>query len=106
MPVAIFSWTIGVASGMSKLFFRTWPTILIIHVEGPPSESNALLQGGSAKIELLYGILGVSQNTSTGMPFMLNFKCVLNEPNLAPFESPRYISGRAEVSSDLWKCFL
>ncbi len=76
-----------------------------IHIEEPPGESN-VSSGGSAKIELLYGILGMSQETSTGWHYMLNFKCALNQPMLAPFWSPRYISGRGEVSTDPMKMFL
>jgi hypothetical protein len=76
-----------------------------IHIEEPPGESS-VSSGGSAKIELLYGILGMSQETSTGMHYMLNFKCVPNQPMLDPFWSPRYISGRGEVSTDPMKMFL
>lgn len=76
-----------------------------IHVEEPPGESNAS-QGGSAKIELLYGILGMSQETSTGQHYMLNFKCVPNQPELAPFWSTMYVSGRGEVSTDPMQMFL
>jgi len=76
-----------------------------IHVEEPPGEPNAS-QGGSAKIELLYGILGMSQETSTGQHYMLNFKCVPNQPELAPFWSTMYVSGRGEVSTDPMQMFL
>lgn len=76
-----------------------------VHVDEPPGESNTS-QGGSAKIELLYGVLGMSQETSTGQHYMRNFKCVLNQPELAPFWSTMYISGRGEVSTDPMQMFL
>lgn len=76
-----------------------------IHVEDAPNESTTS-QGGSVKIELLYGILGMSQETSTGQHYMLNFKCALNQPELEPFWSTMYISGRGEVSTDPMKMFL
>ena len=76
-----------------------------IHVDESPSELSAS-KGGSAKIELLYGILGMSQETSTGMHYLRERKCELNEPLLNPFWSPRYVSGRGEVSTDPMKMFL
>ena len=76
-----------------------------IHVEEPSDEAKAS-QRGSANIELLYGILGMSQETSTGQHYMLNFKCALNQPELVPFWSTMYISGRGEVSTDPMKMFL
>jgi hypothetical protein len=76
-----------------------------IHVESPQSGSNAS-QGGSAKIELLYGIIGGSQETNTLMPYMLNHQCVLNKPLPYSFWSPMYISGRGEVSTDPMRMFL
>ncbi|THJ22870.1 MAG: hypothetical protein CAF45_009690 [Nitrospira sp. CG24E] len=69
-----------------------------IHVEDRPSGATAST-GGSAKIELLYGILGMSQETSTGMHYMLNYQCVPNPPELSPFWSSMFISGRGEVST-------
>ena len=42
-------------------------------------------QGGSAKIELLYGILGMSKETSTGQHYMVNYQCVPNQPEPEPF---------------------
>lgn len=76
-----------------------------IHVDPPQGGANAS-QGGSAKIELLYGILGMSQETSTGMHYMLNYRCVPNPPELDPFWSTMYVSGRGEVSTDPMKMFL
>ncbi len=76
-----------------------------IHVDEPPSQSNAP-QGGSAKIELLYGILGMSQETSTGWHYMRERKCDLNDPFPNPFWSSMYINGRSEVSTDPMKMFL
>jgi hypothetical protein len=69
-----------------------------IHTEDRPSWA-AAPEGGSAKIELLYGILGMSQETSTGMHYMLNYQCVPNPPELSPFWSSMFISGRGEVST-------
>jgi hypothetical protein len=76
-----------------------------IHVDESPSELSAF-KGGSAKIELLYGILGMSQETSTGWHYLRERKCELNEPLLNPVWSPRYVSGRGEVSTDPMKMFL
>ncbi len=76
-----------------------------IHIDEPPGES-IVSPGGSAKIELLYGILGMSQEISTGMHYMLNYKCVTNQPMLDPFWSTMYVSGRGEISTDPMKMFL
>jgi len=77
-----------------------------IHVERPPSGSNAS-QGGSAKIELLYGIVGGSQETTTGsIPAYINYQCVPNKPKPYSFWSSHYISGREEVSGDPMQMFL
>ncbi len=76
-----------------------------VQVEEPAGESKAS-QGGSAKIELLYGILGISQETSTGMHYLLNYRCVPNPPELDPFWSTMYVSGRGEVSTDPMQMFL
>ena len=76
-----------------------------IHVEEPQSGTVAS-RGGSAKIELLYGILGLSQETSTGMHYMLQHKCVPNPPEFSPFWSSMYISGHGEVSTVPEKMFL
>ena len=73
-----------------------------IHVE----ESESGRASGSAKIELLYGILGVSQETSTGMHYMLQHRCVPNPPEFSPFWSSMYISGRGEVSTVPEEMFL
>jgi hypothetical protein len=77
----------------------------IIHVN-PPQGGAKASQGGSAKIELLYGIIGGSQETNTLMPYMLNHQCVLNKPLPYSFWSPMYISGRGEVSTDPMRMFL
>lgn len=69
-----------------------------IHVE-EPSSGSAGSGRSTAKIKLLYGILGASQETTTGMPFMDNFRCVPNRPMPYAFWSANYISGRGEVST-------
>jgi hypothetical protein len=76
-----------------------------IHVD-PPQGGLNLSQGGSAKIELLYGILGMSQETSTGMHYMLNYRCVPNPPDPESFWSTKYVSGRGEVSTIPEQMFL
>ncbi|MBX3302001.1 MAG: hypothetical protein KF693_07290 [Nitrospira sp.] len=76
-----------------------------IHIEEPSSES-VISQKGSATIELLYGLLGGSQETTTGMPADINYKCVPNKPKPYSFWSSHYISGRAEDSTDPMKMFL
>ena len=48
----------------------------------------------------------MSQETSTGWHYLRERKCELNEPLLNPFWSPRYVSGRGEVSTDPMKMFL
>ncbi len=58
------------------------------------------------KIELLYGILGMSQETSTGMAFILNGKCVPNPPEFYPFWSSMYFSGRGEAGTTPEQMFL
>ncbi|MGC4097621.1 MAG: hypothetical protein QM706_10930 [Nitrospira sp.] len=58
------------------------------------------------RIELLYGILGASQETSTGMHAMVNYKCVPNRPEPSPFWTSMFISGRGEVSTDPMVMFL
>jgi hypothetical protein len=76
-----------------------------IHVEKPSDESKASHRG-SVHIELLYGILGMSQETSTGMHQMYNYKCVPNPPELEPFWSTKYVGGRGEMSTNPMKMFL
>ncbi|TKB91777.1 MAG: hypothetical protein E8D41_09890 [Nitrospira sp.] len=76
-----------------------------IHIDEPSGELN-VSSGGLAKIELLYGILGMSQETSTFWHYNLNHECVLNPPRLAHFWSSRYMRGRAEVDPDPMKMFL
>ncbi len=76
-----------------------------IQMEEPRSGSGTVA-GGSAKIELLYGLPGMSQETSTGMHAMVNYECVPNRPELSPFWSPMFISGRGEVSTDPMVMFL
>lgn len=76
-----------------------------IHVEEPGSGS-AVSKGGTAKIELLYGILGASLETDTGMPFYLEGNCVPNKPQWYPFWSANYISGRGEVATMPEQMFL
>ncbi|UVT15764.1 MAG: hypothetical protein H8K04_18495 [Nitrospira sp.] len=76
-----------------------------IQIEEPRSGPETL-SGGSAKVELLYGIPGTSQETSTGMHAMVNYECVPNRPELSPFWSPMFISGRGEVSTDPMVMFL
>jgi hypothetical protein len=76
-----------------------------IHVNPPQGGAN-VSQGGSAKIELLYGIIGGSQETNTLTPYYLNHQCVLNKPKPYSFWSPMYISGRGEVSDDPMQMFL
>ncbi|ODT46874.1 MAG: hypothetical protein ABS70_00130 [Nitrospira sp. SCN 59-13] len=58
------------------------------------------------QIELVYGILGESQETSTGMHTMVNYKCVPNRPERSPFWTSMFVSGRAEVSTDPMVMFL
>lgn len=58
------------------------------------------------QIELIYGILGVSQETSTGMHRMVNYKCVPNRPELSPFWTSMFVSGRGETSTDPRTMFL
>lgn len=58
------------------------------------------------QIELVYGILGNSQETSTGMHAMVNYKCVPNRPELSPFWTSMFVSGRGEVSTDPMVMFL
>lgn len=69
-----------------------------VHPEQPKSEHTVLER--PAKIELLYGFVGGSKETNTGMPAYENYKCVPNKPKPDSFWSPMYISGRAEVSTD------
>ena len=76
-----------------------------IHIEEPLGEQTASSKG-SAKIQLLYGLLGGSQEYSTGMPSYVNFKCVPNTPIPFSFWSPMYISGRGEMSDDPMQMFL
>ncbi len=76
-----------------------------IQVEEQPS-GPARSQGGGAKIELLYGILGMSQETSTGMHYMREYKCVPNPPELFPFWSTMFFSGRGETSTIPEQMFL
>ncbi|MDX2251213.1 MAG: hypothetical protein NW202_02920 [Nitrospira sp.] len=76
-----------------------------IHVERPPSGANAL-QGDSAKIELLYGIIGGSQETNAGGPAYIDYQCVPNQPKPYCFWSCFYISGREELSGDPMHMFL
>lgn len=76
-----------------------------IHV-GPPQGGANASQGGSAKIELLYGILGMSQETSTGQHYMLNYQCVPNPPEPESFWSTKYVGGRGEVSTIPEQMFL
>ncbi|MCW5797395.1 MAG: hypothetical protein KIT40_02755 [Nitrospira sp.] len=52
------------------------------------------------QVELVYGILGESQETSTGMHTMVNYKCVPNRPERSPFWTTMFVSGRGEVSTD------
>lgn len=63
-------------------------------------------QAGSAKIELLHGIIGMSQETSTGPHFMLNFKCTLNPPEPIYFGLPCMSLGAAKQATIPRKCFL
>lgn len=76
-----------------------------IHVVSPPSGSRAS-QGGSAKIELLYGLLGGSYEPTTGSPAYIDYNCVPNKPKPYSFWSTHYISGRGEVSPDPMVMFL
>ena len=76
-----------------------------IHVEQSNS-TTAVSRGGTAKIELLYGLLGASQETSTGMPYMLEHQCVPNKPQWHPFWSTNYISGRGEIAGMPEQMFL
>lgn len=69
-------------------------------------ESGKVGSGLPPRIELLYGILGESKETSTGMHAMVNYKCVPNRPELSPFWTSMFISGRGEVSSDPMVMFL
>lgn len=62
--------------------------------------------GSPPRIELLYGLLGMSKETSTGMHTMVNYKCVPNRPELSPFWTSMFISGRGEVSTDPMVMFL
>lgn len=76
-----------------------------IHVERTPSGSMAF-QGGSAKIEVLYGIIGGSQETTTGsIPAYIDFQCVPNKPKPYSFWSTHHISGREEASADPMQMF-
>ncbi len=75
-----------------------------IRVDPPQSGANAS-QGGSAKIELLYGIVGGSQETTTGGPAYINYQCVPNKPKSYSFWSSHYISGREEMSGDPMQMF-
>lgn len=76
-----------------------------IHVEEPASGST-VLRRGIAKIELLYGLLGASQETDTGMPYMLEYQCVPNKPQWHPFWYANYISGRGEAGTTPEQMFL
>ncbi len=90
--------------GQGRLPMRVFQAF--IHVERPPSRSN-VSHGGSAMIELLYGIVGGSQETTTGgIPAYINYQCVPNKPKPYSFWSSHYISGRAEVSGDPMEMFL
>lgn len=89
--------------GQGTLSLRVFQAF--IQMEEPRSGPGTL-SGGSAKIELLYGILGMSQETSTGMHAMVNYECVPNRPELSPFWSPMFISGRGEISTDPMVMFL
>lgn len=69
-------------------------------------ENSKAGSGLPPRIELLYGILGTSKETSTGMHAMVNYKCVPNRPELSPFWTSMFISGRGEVSTDRMVMFL
>ncbi len=69
-------------------------------------ESGKAGSGSPSRIELVYGILGTSKETSTGMHAMVNYKCVPNRPELSPFWTSMFISGRGEVSTDPMVMFL
>lgn len=69
-------------------------------------ENSKAGSGLPPRIELLYGILGTSKETSTGMHAMVNYKCVPNRPELSPFWTSMFISGRGEVSTDPMVMFL
>jgi hypothetical protein len=76
-----------------------------IQVEDP-SIGREVSSRGAARIELLYGIVGASQETSTGMPYMLEFNCVPNKPQWHPFWSVNFISARGEVATMPEEMFL
>lgn len=75
-----------------------------VHPEQPKSE-HAVLER-PARIELLYGFIGGSKETNTGMPTYENYKCVPNKPRPDSFWSPMFISGRSEISTDPMVMFL
>jgi hypothetical protein len=62
-------------------------------------------QPDSTRIELLYSILGLSQETTTGWAYMRNYKCVPNPAEFHPFWSSMYLSGRAEAGASAEKMF-
>jgi hypothetical protein len=76
-----------------------------IHV-GEPSSGSAGSGRSTAKIELLYGLLGASQETTTGMPGYENGECVPNKPKWYPFWYANYVSGRGEVATMPEQMFL
>ena len=88
--------------GEGRVGFRIFQAF--IHQEEP--ESGKAGSELPPKIELLYGILGESKETSTGMHAMVNYKCVPNRPELSPFWTSMFISGRGEVSTDPMIMFL
>ncbi|HEU4501769.1 MAG TPA: hypothetical protein VFR82_08970, partial [Nitrospira sp.] len=59
----------------------------------------------TAKIEMVYALLGVSHETNTGWAYMLNFKCVLNPAEFHPYWTSMYVSGRAEAGASAEKMF-
>jgi hypothetical protein len=72
----------------------------------PSQAAGAVSKPARADIEVLYGITGFSQETSTGQHFSYNYQCRPNEPELAPFWSTHFVSGRSETSTDPMKMFL
>lgn len=89
--------------GEGVVGFRVFQAFIYVEEYERGSASS---KGGSAKIELLYGIIGGSQETNTGMPFYLEGNCVPNKPQVYSFWSPNYIAGRGEVATMPEQMFL
>ena len=67
-----------------------------IHIDESASGPSAK---GSAKIEIVYALLDLSAETTTGWAYYLNFKCVPNPAEYHPYWSVMYVEGRGEAGA-------